>query len=74
MYYHRFDDGGDGDGGGGQCLAENTLILTPEGYKKIQDLDVGDKVIGLDTEKDERMKTKVTRKDIQPRLVNLVKF
>lgn len=56
--------GGGGGGGNGGCLAENTLILTPEGYEKIQDLDVGDKVIGFDTEKDERAEIKIIRKDI----------
>lgn len=34
-----------GGGGGGGCFAEGTLILTPEGNKKIQQLSSGDRVI-----------------------------
>ena len=46
------------------CLAENSLILTPEGYKKIQDLSVGDEVIGFDFAKGERVVTKITGRSI----------
>ena len=34
-----------GGGGGGGCFAEGTLILTPEGNKKIQQLYSGDRLI-----------------------------
>ena len=34
-----------GGGGGGGCFAEGTLILTPEGNKKIQQLSPGDRLI-----------------------------
>jgi len=44
------------------CVIADTLILTPSGYKKIQDLNVGDKVIGFDIEKNERVVTEVKTK------------
>jgi len=44
------------------CVIADTLILTPSGYKKIQDLNVGDKVIGFDIEKNERVITEVKTK------------
>jgi len=34
-----------------ECLPENTVILTPLGYKKIKEIKKGDKVYGFDGEK-----------------------
>jgi len=51
---------GGGGGGGGGCLIEGTNILTPDGFKKIEDVQVGDIVIGY---KDKKItETKVTKK------------
>ena len=38
-----------GGGGGGRCIPLSTLILTPEGYRKLSDLKVGDEVISKTT-------------------------
>jgi len=47
---------------GGGCLVEGTKILTPNGFKNIEDIQIGDIVIGY---KDgNRVETKVTRKVI----------
>jgi subtilisin family serine protease len=51
-----------GGGGGGGCLVEGTKILTPNGFKNIEDIKVGDMVIGYKDGK--RIETKVTRKVI----------
>ena len=40
-------------GGGGGCFAEGTKILTPNGVKKIEDIDENDYVKSLDTENNE---------------------
>ena len=52
---------GDGGGGGGTegCLLGGSKILTPEGFKKIEDLKAGDFVIGY--ENGERIPTKITK-------------
>ncbi len=49
-----------GGGGGGGCLVEGTKILTPNGFKNIEDIKVGDMVIGYKDGK--KIETKVTRK------------
>jgi hypothetical protein len=49
-----------GGGGGGGCLVEGTKILTPSGFKKIEDIQIGDVVIGYKDGK--KIETKVTRK------------
>jgi hypothetical protein len=41
--------GGDGADGGG-CFPANTLVSTPDGMKKIQELQIGDSVYGFDIE------------------------
>jgi hypothetical protein len=45
---------------GGGCLKEGTKLLTPEGLKKIEDLNVGDSVIGYKSGK--KVETKVLAK------------
>jgi hypothetical protein len=44
------------------CLEQGSLILTPEGFKSIEDLKEGDYVIGY--EDDKKIPTKVTEKSI----------
>jgi len=44
------------------CLEEGSLILTPEGFKSIEDLKEGDYVIGY--EDDKKIPTKVTEKSV----------
>ncbi|NIM46676.1 MAG: hypothetical protein GTN40_00760 [Candidatus Aenigmarchaeota archaeon] len=47
-------------GGGGGCLIEGFKVLTPEGFKRIEDLKVGDTVIGYKDGK--KVETKVKEK------------
>jgi hypothetical protein len=51
--------GGGGGGGGETCLMEGTNILTPEGFKKIEDIKVGDIVFGYKDGK--KIETKVLK-------------
>ncbi|MFH8120424.1 MAG: Hint domain-containing protein, partial [Candidatus Aenigmatarchaeota archaeon] len=53
------EEGGTGEPRGG-CLIEDSLILTPEGFKKIQELKEGDYVIGYKDNK--KVKTKILEK------------
>jgi len=47
-------------GGGDACLIENSLILTPEGYKKIDELKIKDEIIGFKDGK--KIKAKILAK------------
>jgi hypothetical protein len=52
--------GGSGGGGGSEgCLLKGSKILTPEGFRKIEDLKVGDLVIGY--ENGEMMPSRITK-------------
>ena len=41
-----------GTSGGKACFAGDTLVWTPEGEKKIKDIQIGDKVMSINIEKD----------------------
>jgi hypothetical protein len=46
----------------GPCLKEGELVLTPDGFKKIEDLKEGDYVIGY--EDGEKVKSKILEKSV----------
>ncbi len=54
---------GGGGGGGEGCLIEGSKVLTPEGFKKIEDLKAGDLIIGY--ENGERVPAKITKTSSQ---------
>ncbi len=59
-------DGGDpsngaGPSGSGKCFPEGTLVLTPEGYEEIEDVDEGEFVVAYDEETGELVAREVIK-------------
>jgi len=57
-----FNTSGCTSGGGGGCLIKGSKILTPNGFKSIEDIEIGDTVIGYENGKE--VETKVTNKTV----------